>query len=283
LETIVEVDGVPYTFVTENGTTALRLDNKTTASNDTNPADLHLPDIWLVTRSNGMPLFAVRPDVCDKPFRILSADKLYAEKIQWFEPLADFYRERLWVNPKSSVEGSEVYDAYKQHTWQTIIDFAIVDRPSFVYYRNLPGDWKKQSEGGAKFLLCLVEGDPYWTDGLGQIPFAVDTFRKYWEETREVNAAILKTGQTGLDWADGTLGGSDNGSENVYDNFIIIRACLWASENFELVLEKRPMSAQRFGPSGATVASTVFKPSSATRLKTLIDSGTLAKYKTWKP
>lgn len=283
METIVEVDGVPYTFVTEEGATALKLDNKTTASNDTDPASLSLPDIWLVTRSNGVPLFAVRPDICDKPFRILSADKLYAEKIQWFEPLADFYRERLWVNPKSSIEGSEVYDAYKQHTWQSIIDFAIVDRPSFAYYRNLPGDWKKQPEGGAKFLLCLVEGDPFWTDGLGQIPFAVDTFRMYWQETRDVDAAIKKTGVTGLDWADGSLGGSDKGSENVYDNFVIIRACLWASENFELLIERRPMGAQRFGPSGATVASTAFKPSSTVRLKTSIDAGVLAKYKTWKP
>ncbi|MHC8312022.1 hypothetical protein ACYZUC_20740 [Pseudomonas sp. GT1P32] len=282
METIVEIGGVPYTFVTEDGATALRLDDKTTASNDTDLGTLNLPEVWLVTRSNGVPLFAVKPDICDKPFRILSAEKLYAEKIQWFEPLAGFYRERLWVNPESNIEGSEVYGAYRQHTWQSIIDFAIVDRPSLVYYRNLPGDWKKQPEGGAKYLLCLVEGDPYWTDGLGQIPFAVDTFRKYWEETHEVDSAIRKTGQTGLDWADGTLGGSDDGSKNVYDNFIIIRACLWASENFELVLEKRAMGGQRFGVGGATVSSTVFKPASNVRLKTSIDAGLLAKYKTWE-
>lgn len=54
------------------------------------------------------------------------------------------------------------------------------------------------------------------------------------------------------------------------------------SENFELVLEKRAMSGQRFGIGGATVASTVLKPASNVRLKTSIDAGLFAKYKTWE-
>lgn len=283
METIVEVDGVPYTFVTEDGGTALRLDNKTTASNDTDPENLNLPEVWLITRSNGVPLFAVRPEDGDKPFRIIKAETLYAEAVQWFEPLADSYRERVWVNPESSVEGAEAFGAYKHHTWQSIIDFAIVDRESLMYYRNMPGDWKKQKDGGSGFLLCLVEGDPYWTDGLGQIPFAVDTFRMYWQETNDIDSAVRKTGVTGLEWADGSLGGKDEGSENVYDNFIIIRASLWASKNFRRVAGTKSFGGLRGAGGDIPDVSTVFEPTSVDLLETSITADVLAKYKTWTP
>lgn len=283
METIIEVDGVPYTFVTEDGTTALKRDSKTTASDDTDPENLSLPEVWLITRSNGVPLFAVRPDDGDKPFRIIKAETLYAEAIQWFEPLADFYRERVWVNPESSVEGSEAFGAYKQHTWQSIIDFAIVDRGSLMYYRNMPGDWKKQKDGGSGFLLCLVEGDPYWTDGLGQIPFAVDTFRMYWQETNDIDSAVRKTGVTGLEWADGSLGGKDDGSENVYDNFIILRASLWASKNFRRVAGTKSFGGLRGAGGDVPEVSTVFEPVSVDLLKTSITADVLEKYKTWTP
>lgn len=203
METIIEISGAPYNFITENGTTRLRFDSQTTASDDTACQTLVIPEIWLITRSNGVPLFALEPELCDKPFRILTATQLYAEKIQWFEPLADFYRNCLWVNPISSVEGSAAYGAFKHHSWQSIINFAIVDRPALMFHRGMPGDWKKQKTGGDEYLLCLVEGAPYWTDALGQIPYAVDTFRLYWQQTNDRDWSMRKTGATGLEWANG--------------------------------------------------------------------------------
>ncbi len=284
METIVTIDGVPYTFVTEEGATSLKLESATTTSSDSVPQVLTLPDAWLITRGNGVPLFAVRPTASDKPFRILTAERLYSEQIQWFEPLADFYRERLWVNPQCAEEGAEAFAAFKHHTWQSIIDFAIVDRESFMYYKGLPGDWKKQPDGGAGYLLCLVEGEPYWTDGLGQIPFGVDTFRMYWQQNDDVDTAIRKTGKTGLEWADGTLGGNDEqGSENVYDNFIILRACLWASKNFRRVAGTKSFGGLRAAGGDAPIVSTVYQPVSNDLLKSSITAEALARYKVWKP
>lgn len=283
METVVELAGVPYTFVTSNGTTTLRIENKTTPSEDTLPETLSLPDIWLITRSNGVPLFALRPDSCDKPFRIMNADKLYAEKIQWFEPLADFYRECVWINPTSNMARSAAYEAYKHHTWQSIIEFAIVDRGALMFAAGFPGDWKIQRSGGDGYLLCSVEGYPYWTDGLGQIPFAVDTFRMFWTEINNIEIAIRKTGATGLRWANGKPGGEDTESENVYDNFIILRASLWASENFLRKIPARENYGGLRGLSNEIRATTVFHPTSTTRLKNQISAETLTKYKTWAP
>jgi hypothetical protein len=283
LETIVTLDGVQYIFVTEKGVASLKLESVTTPSTDIVPQEIIIPDVWLITRRNGVPLFAVRPNAYDKAFRIMTAEELYSEKIQWFEPFADFYREQLWVSPYSSLEGSETFAAYKHHTWESIIDFAIVDRQPLMYHTGLPGDWKKQPGGGDGYLLCYVEGDPYWTDGLGQIPFAVDTFRMYWQQTNDVDIAILKTGATGLEWADGTLGGSDeNGSENVYDNFIIIRACLWASKNFCRVVKMKSFGGLRAAGGDVPSVSTIFQPTSNYLLKSSITTETLSKYKVWK-
>lgn len=276
METIIEFDGVPYTFAILDGTGKLKYETETTPSTDTEPQVITVPNAWIITRSNGVPLFAVRPNDDDKPFRIITANKLYGEKVQWFEPLANYYRELIWVNPESSVDGTESYKAYKHHTWQSIIDFAIVDRPSFLFAPGMPGDWKLQKKGGDEFLLSLVEGEPYWTDGLGQIPFAVDTFRMYWEQTNDIDLSIKKTGITGLNFADGI---SRDKEENVYDNFIIMRASLWASKNF-----LRVISPQRGGLRGGGAVpevKTLFKPISVDYLQTPITAEHLARYKTW--
>lgn len=282
METIVEVDGVPYTFVTTDGVTALKLENKTTASDDVAPEDLKLPDLWLITRSNGVPLFAVRPDVCDKPFRILSAEKLYAEKIQWFEPLARFYRELIWVSPESKRPGTESYIAYKHVTWEEIVDFAIVDRLSASFYSEFPGDWKSRTNGGDGYLMVFIEGKPYWTDGIGQIPYAVNTFRKYWRETKQVDLAIRKTGETGMAWGDGkAFTGPDKGPQDVYDNFIILRGSLWASENFKLTIKKETIYDKGI-PHGLEMANAIYAPTSLQRLKSPIVQSDVDKYGVWK-
>lgn len=283
METIIEISGVPYTFVTENGETRLRLDSRTTASEDTAIESLVVPDIWLVTRSNGVPLFALEPDLCDKPFGIMTANQLYAEKIQWFEPLADFYRNCLWVNPMSSVEGSAAHDAYKHHSWQSIINFAIVDRPAFMFHNGMSGDWKKQETGGDEYLLCLAEGDPYWADALGQIPYAVDTFRLYGQQTNDKDWSIRKTGVTGLEWANGNWKGEDHGTQNVYDNFMIIRGALWASENFHREISAHTYGGLRGLGEASPTVKTTFRFASSDLLKTPVSSRSLEKYKTWKP
>jgi len=282
VETIIVIDGTPYTFVTKDGATSLKIQSETTASKDVKPKLINLPIVWVVTRSNGVPLFALKPKLEDRVFRVLTAEKLYAEKIQWFEPLAHFYRELIWVNPESKLPDTEPHKAYKHVTWEEIVDFAIVDRLSASFYSEFPGDWKSRTNGGDGYLMVFIEGKPYWTDGIGQIPYAVNTFRKYWRETKQVDLAIRKTGETGMTWGDGkAFTGPDKGPQDVYDNFIILRGSLWASENFKLTIKKETIYDKGI-PHGLEIANAIYTPSSLQKLKSSIVQSDLDKYGVWK-
>lgn len=63
---------------------------------------------------------------------------------------------------------------------------------------------------------------PYWTDAVGQIPFAVDTYRD--------KQSITKTVQVGIEWGDGTWAG-DADYSNEYDNYFVLRGAIYASKN----------------------------------------------------
>ena len=132
----------------------------------------------------GCPLFALEPTEADEnKFDIMTAQYLYDEHaVQWFEPLADKYRRLVWVNPRCLEIGTEEYGAYKHFTWQDIIDFALINRPSNAYEKYASGDWKFVADGADKYLLVIVGNKPYWADAIGQIPFAVDTMRLYLEK-----------------------------------------------------------------------------------------------------
>ncbi|MFC2971292.1 hypothetical protein ACFOJE_03535 [Azotobacter bryophylli] len=281
METLITIDGVTYTFETSNGKTELKVQSESTPSEDKKALKIKAPKAWLITRKNGFPLFAVRPKQDEKPFRIITADKLYSEKIQWFEPLADNYRKPIWLHPNSSKPGSEAYSAYKHFTWGQIIDFAIVDRWSISFSTRLQGDWKANSEGGAGFLMVIVDNAPYWTDGVGQIPFAVDTFRKYLEELRTKSAAISKTVRTGMEYGDGNPFSPKDDPTNEYDNYMVLRGALWASENFQLAIRKELFHT----PHTVRIierANTVYQPGSLQYLQNSIAAGSLAQYGEWK-
>jgi hypothetical protein len=281
METLITLNGVTHTFETKDGKTELKLPSQSTPSEDKKPPKIKVPNVWLITRKNGFPLFAVRPKPGDKLFRIITADKLYAEKIQWFEPLSDNYRERIWLHPDSLKAGSEAYAAYKHFTWKQIIDFAIVDRWPISFAKDLPGDWKANSEGGDGFLMVIVGSAPYWTDGIGQIPFAVDTFRKYLEELRNKPAAVRESVLTGMEYGDGNPFAPAGDATNEYDNFMVLRGALWASENFQLVITKTLLQTPH---TVKTVerTSTVYQPGSSQYLQQPISASSLAQYGKWK-
>ena len=133
---------------------------------------------------SGCPLFALEPTEADEnKFDIMTAQYLYDEHaVQWFEPLADKYRRLIWINPRCLETGTEEYEACKHFTWQDIIDFALINRPSIAYAKYASGDWKFVADGADKYLLVMVGNKPYWADAIGQIPFAVDTMRLYLEK-----------------------------------------------------------------------------------------------------
>ena len=282
METSIVIDGSAHIFETSDGKTELKIKAETTPSEDKEPKKLALPSVWLITRGNGVPLFALKPNASDVQFRIMKAEKLYAEAIQWFEPLADNYRKKCWVNPESSTAGTDAYNAYKQMTWAHLIKSSIVDRMSISFAPNMPGDWKNSSDGGAGFLMVMIEGEPYWADGVGQIPFATDTYRLYLEETKLAEAAIKKTVETGMKYGDGLPIFPTEDKTNEYDNYMVLRGALWASENFELRTEKVRVFAGRMGYRENVVTSTVYRVASDQKLRTSITQGSVDKYGEWK-
>lgn len=151
--------------------------------------------------------------------KIITAQNLYDDyQYQWFEPLADNYREIIFLNKEDYIK-----DAYKIFLWSDIVNFSLIDRPSYSFYKNMEGDWKQNPRGGAGYLLVLVSGTPYWADAIGQIPFAIDTFR----DTHNIN----KTVEIGISWGTGTLTGLADYS-NEYDNYFVLRGAIYASKSF---------------------------------------------------
>ncbi len=181
----IEVDGTPYLIVTKDGKTELGIKGNTTPENDSAPHDIKVPNILIITRKNGEVLFVLRGAEKDE-FSILT-DQTLCDKFryQWFEPLADNYRELLFVN-----DADYAKEAYKTFTWDDIAKFSLVDRPSYSFYKNMEGDWKQNPEGGAGYLLVLISDIPYWTDAVGQIQFAVDTYRSTQSITKTVQSEL---------------------------------------------------------------------------------------------
>lgn len=76
----------------------MAIKGNTTPENDSTPHDIKVPNVLIITRKNGEVLFVLRGADKDK-FSMLTAQTLYGKfQYQWFEPLADNYRELLFVN-----------------------------------------------------------------------------------------------------------------------------------------------------------------------------------------
>ncbi|EBT1585025.1 hypothetical protein JGI54_004751, partial [Salmonella enterica] len=214
----IEVDGKSYLLVTKKEKMELGVKGNTTTEKDEEAHEIDVPNILIITRKNADVLFVLRGGEKDS-FRVMTAQELYDNlQYQWFEPLADNYRELLYVN-----DADYTKEAYKIFSWADIAAFSLIDRRSYSFYKNMEGDWKKNSEGGAGYLLVLISGMPYWTDAVGQIPFAVDTYRD--------KQSITKTVQVGIEWGDGTWAG-DADYSNEYDNYFVLRGAIYASKKF---------------------------------------------------
>lgn len=219
------VDGKPYLIVTKDGKTELGIKGSTTPEKDKESHDIDIPNILIITRGNADVLFVLRCGDKDS-FKIMTAQDLYKLKYQWFEPFADNYRELIFINTEEYI-----IDAYKVYSWEDIAKFALVDRALLSYRTEGSGDWKNVCDGGDKFLLSLIDNVPYWSDAVGQIPFAVGTYRTF--------HTIKATVETGMTWATGNpidaiLQNSD--STNEYDNFFVLRGALYANRKFTYVV-----------------------------------------------
>lgn len=218
----LEVDGKSYLIATKDEKTELCIKGNTTPVIDDKPYEVEVPNILIITRKNADVLFVLRGSESDS-FKIMTAQDLYDKfEYQWLEPLADNYRELLYVNNEDYIKM-----AYRIFSWGDIAKFSLVDRPLLSYRSGGSGDWKSVPDGGAGFLLCLIENVPYWSDAIGQIPFAVGEYRTF--------HSIEATVNTGINWATGKPWDAlfhNIDATNEYDNFFVLRGALYASKKF---------------------------------------------------
>jgi RHS repeat-associated protein len=121
----------------------------------------------IVTAKDGTKLFTLNDG--KKEITKITVTQLYKRGTQWFEPTADNYMSLASVE-KSFSTSSKV----KHFSWNDIASFVEEDRLMISYRPRGSGDWKVHKNGGDGYLLVDVGSKPYWSDAIGQIPFAVD-------------------------------------------------------------------------------------------------------------
>ena len=168
----------------------------------------------------------------------ITAKGLYQKGIQWFEPSADNYMPLLFVSTNTKKS-----DSYKHFTWDDIISFAEIDRSMISYRTGGAGDWKAKGKLGDGYLMVEIEGVPYWTDAIGQIPFALNEYRNVFERSKNSEIAAGETIDIGKKFGDGSLmniifPSPDN--SNGYDNAMIVRAVNWAKKRYRLTPTRMP-------------------------------------------
>ncbi len=201
-----------------------------------------------VTNAAGRHLFVL--DDGQKKVTTMTAREVYDKGIQWFEPEANNYMKLLSVATDiGTIEG------IKHFTWDQIAEFAEVDRYSSSFRSGGSGDWKVSKEGADGYFLVTVGGMPYWNDAIGQIPFAVDTYRSYLESNGNPVEAVKQTLATGQQHAGGDVqSGQQVDKSNNYDNYMILRGAIWASERYKMSGSKTFLGSQilrrnsAFGP-----------------------------------
>ncbi|MCT4535171.1 hypothetical protein [Halodesulfovibrio sp.] len=256
------IDGQNYVWAI-NGKKSLMSRSYTTLLQNKKPDKIKVPSFWVVTRNNGNLLFILRKTEEDETAHegyIRTAAEIYDMKFQWFEPLADNYRELLWVNQKEYIK-----PAYKWFTWEEIKEAACEKRPPASYASYMPGDWKRASGGADGFLLVMIDRLPYWADAVGQLPFAVGIYR--------FKRNLEKVIRIGMEYATGLPGPVDTSNE--YDNFFILRGALFAKKMYSFKVEI----------SGLLVptedVTEIITDISARELGNPITSGELANYGFW--
>ena len=185
-----------------------------------NPIKLTDPsgDTLDVINKNGQLLFSLDDNSTER--RSITAKDLYDKGIQWFEPNADGYMPLLSIN-----KNIELIEGLGHFTWNQIEEFALTDRLMMEYRDGGSGDFKDGKE-----FLCIVDGIPYRTDVIGQIPFAINCYKDQLMNGKSHQEASNYTQKMGHKFAGGFPG--IDGKPNNADNWMIKRVCAWAARGF---------------------------------------------------
>jgi hypothetical protein len=135
----------------------------------------------------------------------------------------------------SKAEGLPTFSELKHFSWNEVAEFAETDRWMLSYRPGGSGDWKADGKPGEGYLMVTVDGEPYWTDAIGQIPFAVDKFTDELEDTGSADVARERTIEAGNKFGDGNVFGGESDYSNSYDNAMIKRAINWAEKRYKVI------------------------------------------------
>lgn len=129
-------------------------------------------------------------------------------------------------------------DELKHFTWDDVVRFGEVDRLMIAYRNNGAGDWKAAGKPGDGYLMVTLNGYPYWTDAIGQVPFTLNQYRNSLKFFGSHELAAKETLRIGMIFGDGSIfsglfGKSD--SSNSYDNEMIKSAINWASNRYTII------------------------------------------------
>jgi RHS repeat-associated protein len=174
------------------------------------------PKDIIVTTKDGKALFTL--DDGKKTVTRMTVAQLYKTGTQWFEPLADNY-----MPMKSQTKELSTTDKVKHFTSAEILEFAHEDRWMTSYRQGGSGDWKASEDGADGYLLSTIDNSPYWSDAIGQIPFAVDYSTDMIEDGKSGYQAIRETVQKGKEYGEGKIIGGTTDNSNKYDNYFILR------------------------------------------------------------
>jgi hypothetical protein len=213
-------------------------------------------DTISITTNSGKPLFMLNDG--QDGVSTMTAKALYDQGTQWFEPEADNYMPLI-----STAEGLSSMSELKHFTWDEVAEFADKDRSMVSYRGKGSGDWKESKKGADGYYLVTVDGQPYWSDAVGQIPFAVNNVKNQLKDGVSAMQAIQNTLDTGRDYGDGKLFGGQRDNTNGYDNYFIARGASWAAVKYRKGPDNK-LIQNTYSPSrlGTSVSHYMIKMSS---------------------
>jgi len=98
-------------------------------------------------------------------------------------------------------------------------------------------DWKAKGKPGDGYLMVEVDGVPYWTDAIGQIPYTLNEYRNEFRKSKNSEFAAGRTLELGQQFGNGSLWNllfPSPDTSNSYDNAMIKRATDWAKNRYSL-------------------------------------------------
>ncbi len=201
---------------------------------------------------------------------------VYDMGVQWFEPNADNYMKPLWTNPDI---GS--MDGIKHFSSDDIVKFADTHQDLIGYASNgLWNDWKSSKKGADGFILSTVNGKPYWSDAIGQIPFAINAMRSgsgmATDYPSTAEQGIRNTVYWGQKFGGGLFGDPDKSKS--YDNFMVLRGALFAAQRFTILRTTQELYIERGMKSTMTDIHIRINPVNSNMLDKPIDKQTANKY-----